>query len=130
MGMISETRHEFPLVKYCPLFSFADHVALFQMSEDFWTNYRNVDKFFKMDHTFSIESMNIGGNLGPKIFITQKVSILFSSKNFLIFDFFGDLEIAETFENAITDALIRSPNLRLKKYGQFFKICPDIPKSQ
>ncbi len=66
--------------------------------------------------------MNIRGNLGPEIFITHKVLILFSSKKIL--------EIAGTFENAITDALIRSPNLRLKKYGLFLKICPDIPKSQ
>ena len=56
------------------------------------------------------------------IFVEEKV---FKFRNFL-----SDLEIAETFENAITDALIRSPNLRLKKYGLFLKICPDIPKFQ
>ena len=61
--------------------------------------------------------MNIGRNLGPEDFITRKVLNLFSSKKkFLNFDFLSDLEIAETFENAVTDALIRSPNLRLKKY--------------
>ena len=35
-------------------------------------------------------------------------------------NFFSDLEIAETFENTITDAPIRSRNLRLKKELFFY----------
>ena len=68
--------------------------------------------------------MNIGGNLGPEIFITQKVLILFLWKKNISKLLKRDLEIAETFENAITDALIRSQNLRLKKFARFFDICP------
>ena len=90
-----------------------------------------MDKFQKNRHTFSIECMTIGGNLGPEILNTQKVLILFvSNKKFPIFDFFlSDLEIAETFENVINYALIRSPNLRSPNVD-FSEICPDPPKFQ
>ena len=79
--------------------------------------------------------MNIVGNRGPKNFITQKGNFIFYFHRRNFFNFRkknSDLEIAETFENTITDVLIRFPNLPPKKYmyAFLFEICPDIPKSQ
>ena len=55
--------------------------------------------------------------------------IFFIEKIFFYFrDFLSDLEIAETFENGTADASIRSRNLRLKKYADFFQISSDIYK--
>ena len=97
------------------------------------THFRDPDKFAKKKNaTFLLGKSIVFEKFRSEFFSsTKNVWTFLIEEIFILFRVFSyDLEIAETFENAITDALIRSPNLRLKKYVLFLNICLNIHKSQ